>query len=75
MYLLLLNVKYYQYYHIINASLNIVIYREISLTPLQADDTSCSFSHDWAELAGVLDTGNTVTRARDKRLENILIVL
>ena len=31
--------------------------------------------HDWADLAGVLDTGITVTRARDKRLENILIVL
>ena len=34
------------------------IYREISLTPLQAVDTSCQFSRDWAELAGVLDTGN-----------------
>ena len=48
----------YNIINIINASLNIVIYREISLTPLQADDTSCPFSHDWAELAGVLDTGN-----------------
>ena len=68
MYLLLLNVKYYQYYHIINASLNIVIYklmiRHVRLV-----------IHDWADLAGVLDTGITVTRARDKRLENILIVL
>ena len=34
-----------------------------------------SVIHDWADLAGVLDTGIGVTRARDKRLENILIVL
>jgi len=67
MYLPLLNVKYYQYYHIINASLNIAIYREISLTPLQADDTSCQYSHDWAELVGVLNTGNKGNMARDKR--------
>ena len=51
----------YQYYYQCFSVLNIVIYREISLTPLQADDTSCQFSRDWA------DTGNKVTRARDKR--------
>ena len=47
-----------------------MIYREISLT--QADDTSCQFSRDWAELAGVLDTGNKVTRAINI-LSNILL--
>ena len=36
-----------------------MIYR--AFTPLQADDTSCQFSRDWAELAGVLDTGNKGT--------------
>ena len=35
-----------------------------AFTPLQADDTSCPFSHDWAELAGCWIH---VTRARDKR--------
>ena len=45
MYLVLRNVK--NIINIINASLNIVIYR--AFTPLQADDTSCQFSRDWAE--------------------------
>ena len=47
-----------------------MIYR--AFTPLQADDTSCQFSRDWAELAGVLDTGNKVTRAINI-LSNILL--
>ena len=44
------------------------------MTPLQADDTSCPFSHDWAELAGVLDTGNKGTgKETINILSNILL--
>ena len=37
--------------------------------------TSCPFSHDWAELAGVLDTGNTVTKGTGQEaiMSNILL--